>query len=125
VFTSATRARIIALDGCGSCRHLAKARLARIVGIVLQRILVNRSLAIFIGIVLGALAGVVLAMSILIDASRVLGPSLVWIEPYFRLGGVALGGLILAAAFLVIGIGVGRWGRPVTIHRRRNEEVRW
>jgi hypothetical protein len=86
---------------------------------------VSRVLAIFIGIALGGLAGVVLAMSSLIEAGKVLGPGMAWFEPYFRLGGVALGGLILAAAFLVIGVGVGRWRRPVPTHRRRSEEVRW
>ena len=86
----------------------------------------NRILALFIGIALGGLAGVVLAVSILIDAGKVLGPGLAWFEPFFKLGGVALGGLILAAAFLVIGVGVGRWRRPVpSHHRRRSEEVRW
>lgn len=85
----------------------------------------SRVLAIFIGIALGGLAGVVLAMSSLIEAGKVLGPGMAWFEPYFRLGGVALGGLILAAAFLVIGVGVGRWRRPVPTHRRRSEEVRW
>ena len=84
-----------------------------------------RVLAILIGIVLGAVAGVVLAMSSLVDASKFLGPGLAWSEPYFRVGGVALGALSLAAAFLVIGVGVGRWRRPVTTHHRRSHEVRW
>jgi hypothetical protein len=66
-----------------------------------------------------------LAIAILIDASRFLGPGWAWFEPYIRVGGVALGALILAAAFLVIGVGVGRWRRPVTTHHRRSHEVRW
>jgi hypothetical protein len=85
----------------------------------------SRILAIVAGIALGGVAGVVLAVSSLVDANHMLGPSLAWFEPYFRLGGVALGGLILAAAFLVVGFGVGRWRRPVPTHRRRSEEVRW
>jgi hypothetical protein len=84
-----------------------------------------RVLAIAIGIVLGALAGVVLAMASLIDVSRHLGPGFARFEPFIRVGGVALGALILAAAFLVIGVGVGRWRRPVTTHHRRSHEVRW
>ena len=83
-----------------------------------------RVLATTIGIVLGALAGVVLAMS-LIDPSRFLGPGAAPFEPFIRVGGVALGTLILAAAFLVIAVGVGRWRRPVTTHHRRSHEVRW
>jgi hypothetical protein len=91
-----------------------------------QRFLLNRILAVVVGIALGGVAGVVLAMSSLVDAGKMLGPSLAWFEPYFRLGGVAIGGLILAAAFLVVGVGVGRWGRPVATHRkRRSEKVRW
>jgi hypothetical protein len=86
---------------------------------------VSRVLAIFIGVALGGLAGVVLAVSSLIEAGKVLGPGMAWFEPYFRLAGVALGGLILAAAFLVVGVGVGRWRRPIPTHRRRSEEVRW
>jgi hypothetical protein len=86
---------------------------------------VSRTLAIMVAITLGGVAGVVLAVSSLIDARQVLGPSLAWFEPYFRLGGIALGGLILAAAFLVVGLGVGRWRRPVPAPHRRSEEVRW
>jgi hypothetical protein len=86
---------------------------------------VSRFVAIVVGIALGGIAGVVLAMSSLVDADQMLGPNLAWFEPYLRLGGVALGGLILAAAFLVVGVGVGRWRRPVPAHRRRSEEVRW
>ena len=85
----------------------------------------SRNLAPFIGIALGGLAGVVLAVSILL-ARKVLGPGMEPFEPLFKFGGVALGGLILATAFLVIGVGVGRWRRPVpSHHRRRSEEVRW
>jgi hypothetical protein len=88
---------------------------------------VSRILAVCIGVALGGLAGVVLATASLIDAGRVLGPGLAWFEPYFRLGGIALGGLILAVAFLVVAVGVGRWRRPVASHHRhrRSEEVRW
>ena len=86
----------------------------------------TRILALFIGIALGGLAGVVLAVSILYEARKVLGPGMERFEPVFKFGGVALGGLILATAFLVIGVGVGRWRRPVpSHHRRRSEEVRW
>ena len=85
----------------------------------------SRVLALLIGIALGALAGVVLALSGLIDAQKILGPDRAWFEPYFRAGGVALGALILAAAFMVIAIGVGRWRRPVPTHRQRSQEVRW
>jgi hypothetical protein len=84
-----------------------------------------RVLSIAIGVALGALAGVVLAMASLIDVSRFLGPGFERFEPYIRIGGVALGALILAVAFLVIGVGVGRWRRPVTTHHRRSHEVRW
>jgi hypothetical protein len=82
-------------------------------------------MALFIGIVLGALAGVVLAISNLVDAHRVLGSGMVGYEPYLRVIGVVLGGLILVAALLVIGVGVGRWRRPVPTHHRRRREVRW
>jgi hypothetical protein len=84
----------------------------------------SRIVAIVVAIALGGAAGVVLAMSSLIDVHKVLGPRLVWFEPYFRLGGLALGGLILAAAFLVVGFGFGRWRRPVPAHHR-SDEVRW
>jgi hypothetical protein len=87
--------------------------------------LVSRVLAILIGIVLGGLAGVVMAIASLIDPGKFLGPEMLWFEPYFRLSGVALGGLILVAAFVVIGVGVGRWRRPVPNQYRRSEEVRW
>jgi hypothetical protein len=83
----------------------------------------SRILAVIAGIALGGVAGVVLAVSSLVDASHILGPSFAWFEPYFRLAGVALGGVILATAFLVVGLGVGRWRRPVPTHR--SEEVRW
>ena len=86
---------------------------------------VSRILPIAIGVALGGLAGVVLATASLIDVAKFLGPGMAWFEPYFRLGGIALGGLILAAAFLVVGFGVGRWRRPVPSHHRRSEEVRW
>ncbi len=90
----------------------------------------SRNLALFIGIALGGLAGVVFAVSSLIEARKVVGPGMAWLEAYFtyfRLGGLALGGLILATAFLVVFVGVGRWRRPVPSHhhRRRSEEVRW
>jgi hypothetical protein len=97
-------------------RRLARARLARIVWCQNREDLVSRILAMTIGVGLGGLAGVVLAMASLIDAEHVLGPGLAWFEPYFRLAGIAAGGLILAAAFLVIG---------VPTHHRRSEEVRW
>jgi hypothetical protein len=86
---------------------------------------VRQILAVFIGIALGGIAGAVLAISSLIDAGKFLGPGRTWFEPYFKLGGVALACLILATAFLVIGIGVGRWRRPVPSHHRRDQEVRW
>lgn len=85
----------------------------------------SRVIAIFIGIVLGALAGVVLAISNLIDADKLLGPGMSRFEPYVKVTGVALGAVILVVALLVIGVGVGRWRRPVTAHHRRRSEVRW
>jgi hypothetical protein len=84
----------------------------------------SRIVAIVVAIALGGAAGVVLAMSSLIDVHKLLGPGLAWFEPYFRVGGLALGGLILAAAFLVVGFGFGRWRRPVPAHHR-SDEVRW
>jgi hypothetical protein len=79
-----------------------------------------------VGVVLGALAGVVLAVSILIDADRYLRPyRLEWAEAYVRLAGVAAGGLILATGLLVVGIGVGRVRRTVPSQHRRSPEVRW
>lgn len=85
----------------------------------------GRIVAICVGVALGGLAGVVLATATLIDVVKFLGPGRAWFEPFFRLGGIAVGGLILAAAFLVVGVGVGRWRRPVPSHHRRSPEVRW
>lgn len=78
-----------------------------------------------IAVGLGGLAGVVLAMSSLLDVGRRLGPEMAQFELYFRLGGVALGGLILAAALVVAGLSAGRWRRPVPSQHRRSPEVRW
>ena len=85
---------------------------------------VNRALALCIAVGLGGLAGVVLAVSNLIDAGKLLGPRLAGFELYVRLAGVALGGLILAAALVVVGLSASRWRRPVPSHRR-SPEVRW
>jgi len=86
---------------------------------------VNRVLALAVAVGLGGLAGVVLAVSNLIDAGKFLGADLAWLEPYFRLGGVALGGLILAAALLVVGLSASRWRRPIPSQHHRSPEVRW
>src|SRR5262245_21379900 len=88
----------------------------------------TRTLAICVGVVLGGLAGVVLAGSLLIDTVSVQRSNWWWIEPYLpylRLAGVAFAGLLLAAGLLIVGIGVGRWRHPVPSQYRRSPEVRW
>jgi hypothetical protein len=85
----------------------------------------NRTFSLVVGIALGGLAGAVLAIASLADAERIFGRDLAWFEPYFRLVGTAIGGLILVAAMLVIGVGVGRWRRPTLVYRRRSQDVRW
>ena len=83
----------------------------------------NRALALCIAVGLGGLAGVVLAYSSLADLGKLLGAGRAQYEPFVRMGGVALGGLILAAALVVVGLSARRWRRPVP--SRRSPEVRW
>jgi hypothetical protein len=85
----------------------------------------HRTASIVIGIALGAIAGVILATAATADTHRVLGRDLAWFEPYFRVSGIAAGGLILALAMVVIGIGVGRWRNPTPAFRRRDHDVHW
>jgi hypothetical protein len=85
----------------------------------------NRKVSLVVGIALGGVAGAVLATASLADVESLLGREMAWVEPYFRLAGIAIGAVILAVALLVIGVGIGRWRRPVPMYRRRSQEVRW
>ena len=85
----------------------------------------TRGVALCIAVGLGGLAGIVLAYSSLADVGRHLSPGLTQFEAYIRLGGVALGGLFLAAALVVVALSAGRWRRPIPHQHRRSPEVRW
>jgi hypothetical protein len=69
-------------------------------------------LAIAAGIGLGILAGIVLTMATSANDTATLGADLSWLAPYIRVAGIFVGGLMLAAAMLVIGLAMGRWRHP-------------
>jgi hypothetical protein len=44
-----------------------------------------------------------------------------WVEQYARTAAIVGSGLALAGGFALIGIGSGRWRRPVPVRDRRSE----
>jgi hypothetical protein len=81
----------------------------------------NRTTSVLLGIVLGAVSGAILATAATANVATMLGADLAWFAPYFRLLGIAIGGAFLAAALVIIGLGVGRWRRPTPSYRRRGD----
>ena len=57
-------------------------------------------------VILGAMAAGFLALALSAERTG-LSPDMAWAEPY-----VGPGGLSLAAAFLLVGLGMGRWRHP-------------
>lgn len=75
----------------------------------------NRPLAILLGVVLGGFAVALLALAIAAEPETLLGTDLAWFEPYFRVGGILVGGITLAASLTLIGIGLGHWRHPLPV----------
>lgn len=81
----------------------------------------GRFFALMVAVILGGLAIGGLALGITAERGG-LGSDMAWAEPYVGTGGMVLGGLALAAAFLLIGLALGRWQhpRPVPDPRERH-----
>ncbi len=68
------------------------------------------------GLILVVIAVVVLVSAASGDFVSALGQDLGWAEPYLRVAAILFGGLSLAASLVLIGVGLGRWNRPVPVH---------
>jgi hypothetical protein len=64
------------------------------------------------GVLLGALAILILATVTRTGDTPLVGNDLQWFSPYARVAGILGGGLCLAAALLVIGLSAGHWRHP-------------
>ena len=74
----------------------------------------NRMIALIAAALLAVIAATVLVLAFSADTGT-LGPDVAWIEPLFGTGGVIVGGLTLAAAFLLFGLAMGRWENPQSV----------
>ena len=83
----------------------------------------GRVVMLMAAVILGAMAAGFLALALSAERNG-LSPDMAWAEPYVGPGGMIVGGLALAAAFLLVGLGMGRWRhpRPVPDARERRHE---
>ena len=84
----------------------------------------SRSLAVAIGAVIGLGSLLLLLASVLASEGGALDADMAWAQGMVGTTGIVLGGIGLAVAALVMGLGMGRWSRPkpVTTSAGRKHE---